>query len=105
MAASDLVCTARPGEAATIPNPPAPPKWISEKRTRRTEVRTGAGACSWGAPVLVLGWFGDQMGDFPEADELPADALPLSPWGRTYFMLPNPMYGKWERTPNRTTPW
>ncbi len=105
MGATDLLCTARPGVAATIPNAVAPPKWISEKRTRRTEIRTGTGACSWGAPVLVLGWFGDQMGDFPEADELPADPLTLSPWGRQYFMLPNPMYGKWERTPNRMVTW
>ena len=105
MGATDLVCTARPGEAATIPSAVAPPKWISEKRTRRTEIRTGSGACSWGAPITVLGWFGDQLGDFPEADELPADPLALSPWGRAYFMLPNPMYGKWERTPNRSIPW
>jgi 5'-nucleotidase (lipoprotein e(P4) family) len=93
----DRMCTARKDEAAG--------KWISDKRERRTEVRTGTGACSWGAPVLVIGYFGDQMGDFPEADELAADPLGYSPWGRSYFMLPNPMYGKWERTPNRTTPW
>jgi predicted secreted acid phosphatase len=44
-------------------------------------------------PVQVLGYWGDQMGDFPSADE--ASSAPAEDWGETWFMLPNPMYGSW----------
>lgn len=95
-AEGDRMCTAVRDEAAG--------KWISDKRPRREQVRTGVGDCSWGEPVVVLGYFGDQMGDFPDLGELPALTNNASPWGQTYFLLPNPMYGKWEKAPNRTVP-
>lgn len=92
---ADILCVTAKDDAG---------KWISEKRTRRDEVRTGQGKCSWGAPAVVLGYFGDQRGDFPDVDE--AAPLPggASPWGQVNFMLPNPMYGGWDRKPNRPVP-
>ncbi|MBW3534859.1 MAG: hypothetical protein KY453_06520 [Gemmatimonadetes bacterium] len=54
-------------------------------------------------PLEVLAWVGDNIQDFPgmgqEAREAPADAL--ARFGRSWFLLPNPMYGSWERLPPR----
>jgi len=36
----------------------------------------------------VIAWFGDAMGDFPSETM-------NSNFGESWFMLPNPMYGKW----------
>jgi 5'-nucleotidase (lipoprotein e(P4) family) len=65
------------------------------KRRRRTEIRSGAGRCAWDAPVRALVYVGDAMGDFPQADEEPGT------FGVRYFILPNPMYGGWERRVTR----
>jgi 5'-nucleotidase (lipoprotein e(P4) family) len=61
------------------------------KKMRRVELRSGSGRCSWGTPVPVVVYVGDAMGDFPEADEEPGA------FGVRFFILPNPMYGAWER--------
>ena len=61
------------------------------KRIRRTEIRTGSGRCAWDGPVPAMLYLGDAMGDFPDADEEPGA------FGVRYFILPNPMYGSWER--------
>ena len=66
------------------------------KRTRRAEVVAGTGACAWaGKPTMIVALVGDQMGDFPDTDEPIRDAGTDSAFGRTFFMLPNPMYGAW----------
>src|ERR1051326_1571632 len=40
------------------------------KRLRRGEVVAGQGACAWpGQPISIVVLVGDQMGDFPDADE------------------------------------
>jgi 5'-nucleotidase (lipoprotein e(P4) family) len=65
------------------------------KRTRRTEIRTGSGPCAWETPVRIVTYVGDAMGDFPDADEEPGA------FGVRYFLLPNPMYGTWEREVTR----
>ena len=36
---------------------------------------------------VVIAYFGDSSGDFP--------ATSVDAFGKTHFMLPNPMYGKW----------
>lgn len=54
-------------------------------------------------PVRVLLWVGDNIRDFPGQDQ-PLRTAPqsaLSPFGDRWFLLPNPMYGSWERLPNR----
>ncbi|MFT7518231.1 MAG: 5'-nucleotidase (lipoprotein e(P4) family) [Kiritimatiellia bacterium] len=66
----------------------------SDKTARRTSVREGTPTCGWdGRPMKVLAYLGDQVGDFPSDGEVADDGLTV--WGRTWFMLPNPMYGKW----------
>jgi len=72
------------------------------KRARRTEVTSGTGACAWpGQPVAVLAYVGDALGDFPAAGEADADAGNDAAFGVRYFLLPNPMYGSWERQVTR----
>ena len=57
------------------------------KELRRREVVEGKGRIEKAGPFKVIGYVGDQMGDFP--DDL-SDAF-----GKKYFLLPNPMNGKW----------
>ncbi|MEO8682983.1 MAG: HAD family acid phosphatase [Vicinamibacterales bacterium] len=65
------------------------------KRVRRTEVIGGKGACSWNAPMTPVAFIGDQMGDFPAADEGITAAGTQDSFGTINFILPNPMYGDW----------
>jgi len=66
------------------------------KAVRRAELVSGSGTCAWsGTPVKVLAFIGDQMGDFPAADEHIADTGSDDAFGRTCFLLPNSMYGEW----------
>ena len=66
----------------------------SNKTARRQSVLEGGSLCGWpGEPVQVLGYWGDQMGDFPSVTQ--DDPSTQKSWGETWFMLPNPMYGSW----------
>jgi 5'-nucleotidase (lipoprotein e(P4) family) len=66
------------------------------KPVRRAEVAAGNGACAWpGAPVRVVAFLGDQITDFPAKGESFPDAGSDALFGRTNFLLPNAMYGKW----------
>ena len=66
------------------------------KAVRRAELVAGRGACAWSAtPIRVLAFIGDQMGDFPAADEHLADTGTDDAFGRTCFLVPNSMYGEW----------
>lgn len=47
--------------------------------------------------VEVLLWIGDNIRDFPDLDQGQVDADALARFGRSYFLLPNAMYGSWER--------
>jgi 5'-nucleotidase (lipoprotein e(P4) family) len=84
-------------QAQTTPRPP--------KRTRRSEVLAGQGECSWpGTKMRFIAFVGDQMGDFPEADEgIPGTGTDLA-FGRTCFLLPQAMYGDWVTRVTRTLP-
>ena len=67
-----------------------------KKPMRRKAVATGVGACSWsGVSVSVVAFVGDQMGDFPAAGETFTGAGTDDQFGRSFFLLPNPTYGKW----------
>ena len=57
------------------------------KQIRRTEVMNGTGRMKKVGPFKVVGYLGDQMGDFPNDR--------LADFGKINFLLPNPMYGKW----------
>jgi 5'-nucleotidase (lipoprotein e(P4) family) len=73
------------------------------KAARRAEVALGSGRCAWdGTPMTVLGFFGDNIQDFPQAGESDPDAGPSdAAFGTRFFMLPNSMYGGWVTTPTR----
>jgi 5'-nucleotidase (lipoprotein e(P4) family) len=63
-----------------------------------------AGSAAPGLPPLrVLMWVGDNVQDFPglsqELRAAPESALER--FGRAFVILPNPMYGSWERNPPR----
>ena len=70
------------------------PEWKSDKATRRAHVA---------ANYRVLLLLGDDLNDFANAREKSAAereaiiASNASRWGTQWFMLPNPMYGSWER--------
>ncbi|MGQ0736154.1 MAG: 5'-nucleotidase, lipoprotein e(P4) family, partial [Acidobacteriota bacterium] len=72
----------------------------SDKNPRFEAVQKGTAAPGIG-PLDVVLWIGDNIQDFPrlsqEIHQQPPEAL--AAFGRTYFVLPNPMYGSWERLP------
>ncbi len=60
------------------------------------------GGTSAGLPRLeVVAWVGDNIQDFPGGSQELRDAEPesLADFGVRFFILPNPMYGSWERNP------
>ena len=57
------------------------------KEIRRKEVLEGKGRMKEIGPLKVIGYVGDQMGDFPNDR--------IADFGKINFLLPNPMYGKW----------
>lgn len=52
-------------------------------------------------PLDVVMWVGDNIHDFPGLDQRVREGPPgpYEPFGRRWFVLPNPMYGSWERNP------
>ena len=83
-AESDVVLCQAPGEGDKNP------------RFRRVETgdRTGLPA------LAVVAWVGDNIQDFPGLAQTARDApAALADFGRRFFILPNPMYGSWERNP------
>lgn len=73
------------------------------KAVRRMEVENGTGRCRDHGPREIVALFGDSQRDFFELYEgdntaqalMQMDADPR--WGTRFFVLPNPMYGQWER--------
>jgi acid phosphatase len=75
-----------------------PPGSDGEKEPRFDSLREGTAA--GGVPPLEIVMFiGDNIGDFPDLDQslrrAPEDAF--TDFGALYFVIPNPMYGSWER--------
>ena len=70
----------------------------SDKNPRFAAVQSGTGT---GLPPLKeLMWVGDNIQDFPRlTQDVRGQPAALDPFGRTYVILPNPMYGSWERNP------
>jgi 5'-nucleotidase (lipoprotein e(P4) family) len=63
-----------------------------DKNPRFARVAQGSGSLP---PLNVVAYIGDNIGDFPnltQTSELPEDLF-----GTRYFVLPNPMYGSWQR--------
>jgi acid phosphatase len=74
------------------------------KRVRRGELRDGQCECAFAQPARVLAYLGDQYGDFPEDGEQGAESRRADGFGRTQFVLPNPMYGAWASRVTRPLP-
>lgn len=70
----------------------------SDKNPRFEAVARGV-AMNVPGPIDVLAFLGDNIQDFPglSQDAITPDALVLTRFGEEYFVLPNPMYGSWER--------
>lgn len=75
-------------------------KSVSDKNPRFEAVRRGTAAAGVG-PLAVVAWIGDNIQDFPglSQDIRDRQGTEFTAFGRTYFLLPNPMYGSWERLP------
>lgn len=80
---NDLVLCQLPGEAG--------------KNARFERVEDGRASSSLPA-LRVVEWVGDNILDFPHLTQAArTDSSALADFGRIYFLLPNPMYGSWER--------
>ena len=72
------------------------------KTVRRRGVREGSGPCSWsGVPVQVIVFAGDQMTDFPAPGEGFTGGGTDREFGHSFFLLPQPMYGRWTNAVTR----
>lgn len=72
---------------------------VSDKNPRFAAVASGTGT---GLPPLkVLMWVGDNIQDFPNLTQEARTRAPqaFEAFGRNFVLLPNPMYGSWERNP------
>ena len=65
------------------------------KAARRADLRAGTGRCSVGGKVEVVAYLGDTITDFPADGE--EDVTWAEQFGSRYFILPNPLYGRWTR--------
>lgn len=69
----------------------------SDKNPRFEMVARGTASGSPG-PLTVVAWVGDNILDFPGmSQQARSNASALEPFGSRWFILPNPMYGSWER--------
>lgn len=90
LAAEELVAD------AVLCRPDAGP---GDKQPRFDQVAQGRAAPGL-PPAEVLMWVGDNILDFPGLGQA-ARATPegLADFGQRFILLPNPMYGSWERNP------
>jgi predicted secreted acid phosphatase len=71
----------------------------SDKNPRFAMVERGTAPGAPG-PLIVVAWVGDNIQDFPGmTQESRHNVAALEPFGSRWFILPNPMYGSWERNP------
>ncbi|MBZ0112178.1 MAG: hypothetical protein K8J08_06950 [Thermoanaerobaculia bacterium] len=71
----------------------------SDKSARLEAVRSGTAHPDFG-PLEVVLYFGDQVGDFPwpiEDTTLAGTGGEPHDFGERFLLLPNPIYGKWQR--------
>jgi acid phosphatase len=77
------------------------PSGESDKNPRFGRIENGTAAPNV-PPLAVVAWVGDNIQDFPQLRQTARDdAAALAMFGDRYFILPNPMYGSWERLPER----
>ncbi|HET7463834.1 MAG TPA: HAD family acid phosphatase [Longimicrobium sp.] len=71
----------------------------SDKNPRFQQVASGTGTSL--PPLKVLMWVGDNIQDFPNLGQDVRTQGPqaFGAFGNNFVVLPNPMYGSWERNP------
>jgi len=71
-----------------------------EKEPRWRSVENGT-ASPEVPPLKIVMWLGDNIGDFPDLDQSLGHqgAEAFRSFGTRFFVLPNPMYGSWQRNP------
>lgn len=76
------------------------PPGASDKNPRFEAVARGTATADL-PPLRVVMWIGDNIQDFPALSQDIRTAPPeaFAEFGRRYYLLPNPMYGSWERNP------
>lgn len=73
-----------------------PDEGPSDKNVRFDAVMRGT-AIPGAGPLDVVAVLGDNIFDFPGLSQDVGDGASLSAFGDRFFVLPNPMYGSWER--------
>ena len=77
------------------------PKGANSEKEPRWEMVTKGTASPDLPPLQIVLWLGDNIQDFPGLDQTlrtkPDEAF--ADFGARYFVIPNPMYGSWERNP------
>jgi 5'-nucleotidase (lipoprotein e(P4) family) len=69
----------------------------SDKNPRFQKIQSGT-AVAGVPPLTVVAWVGDNILDFPGMSQASGGSpAALEPFGRKYFVLPNPMYGSWQQ--------
>ena len=63
----------------------------------RFEAVTRGDAIDGAGPLAVVAVLGDNIFDFPDLSQDVHDDAGLEAFGERFFVLPNPMYGSWER--------
>ncbi len=78
------------------------PAGPSDKNPRFRAVQDGTASPSMPAHTVVM-WVGDNIQDFPMMSQAVRDSAErsFSDYGRRFILLPNPMYGSWERNAYR----
>lgn len=72
-----------------------------EKNERFQRVQEGTASPDLPA-LTVVAWVGDNIQDFPGfSQDMRSDRAAFSAFGNHYFVVPNPMYGSWERNETR----
>jgi 5'-nucleotidase (lipoprotein e(P4) family) len=79
-----------------------PDQGSSDKNPRFDAVAQGTAQPDLG-PLEVLAFVGDNIQDFPRLsqDVRLEPETAFAPFGERFFLLPNPLYGSWERNPPR----
>lgn len=71
----------------------------SDKNPRFRKVQDGTAAGGL-PPLKVVAWLGDNIQDFPNLTQsVRTRSGGYADFGERFFLLPNPMYGSWERVP------
>src|SRR5262249_26849021 len=68
-----------------------------DKNPRFQRVQRGTAAAGI-PPLKIVEWIGDNIQDFPDLTQASRnDSTAIAHFGQRYFVVPNPMYGSWER--------